>query len=387
LLLFHPALAGCVQRIVQIAQHRISNIVRDPVSIKASLMTQTSEPDTNDALTAKLERTPLARVEAIAAQYFCIAGRASVLSSERDETFLIQATHGQRAILKIANTAERADVLTFQTDALRHLERKPLALPLPKPIPAYNGNFLLKLGFGSDQRFVRMLTFLDGVQLYKAPRSVPQIQALGRSLAQLGHALADFRPEPLLQNLLWDICNAAALRPLTSHVGEERRSLVVSALDGFERLASSGFSWLPRQVIHNDFNPHNILVAADDPAEITGVIDFGDLVEAPLINDLAVALSYQAGGDEGMEAIVAMLQAYHAVRPLSADELSALPCLLRTRLAMTVLIPEWRASLYPENRDYILRNHPAALAGLIRLVDHSDEALAAFFRQTIGDLA
>ena len=56
-------------------------------------MTQTSEPDTNDALTAKLERTPLARVEAIAAQYFCIAGRASVLSSERDETFLIQATH------------------------------------------------------------------------------------------------------------------------------------------------------------------------------------------------------------------------------------------------------------------------------------------------------
>jgi len=349
-------------------------------------MSNTSEADAQNALTAKLDRTPLSRVESIAAQYFCIAGRASVLSSERDETFLIETADGMRAVLKIANTAERADILTFQTDALRHLERKQIELPLPKAIPASNGHFLLKLSLGSDLRFVRMLTFLDGVQLHRVPKSTSQMHALGVSLARLGQGLADFRAAPPVQQLLWDICNAAALRPLIGHVAPSRRAPVLSALDAFDRLTPA-MSRLPRQVIHNDFNPHNILVSPDDSTEITGVIDFGDLVEAPLVNDLAVALSYQAGGENGMENMLAMLRAYHSIRPLSQAELAALPCLLRTRLAMTVLIPEWRAGLYPDNRDYILRNHPSALAGLNRLADHSDEALAALFQQTTGDLS
>lgn len=348
-------------------------------------MSNFSEANSQNALTAKLGRTPLPRVEAIAAQYFCMVGRASILSSERDETFLIETADRQRAVLKIANTAERTDVLTFQTEALRHLERRQIALPLPKAIPALDRQYLLKLSFEGDLRFVRMLTFLDGVQLYKTPPSPGQMHALGTSLAILGLGLSNFKAAVPVQQLLWDICNAASLRPLVTNVNTAHRRLVVDALDGFDRLLPK-MACLPRQVIHNDFNPHNILVLPGDHARISGVIDFGDLVEAPLVNDLAVALSYQAGRKDGMENVLAMLRAYHAVRPLSGGELVALPCLLRTRLAMTVLIPEWRAELYPENRDYILRNHPAALAGLKRLEDHSDEALAALFRQNIGDL-
>lgn len=348
-------------------------------------MSNISEANAQNALTAKLGRTPLPRVESIAAQYFCTTGRASVLSSERDETFLIETADRQRVVLKIANVAERGEILTFQTDALRHLERKQLALPLPKPIPAFNGQFLLRLSFDGDLRFVRMLTFVDGIQLYKTPPSQGQMHALGTALAVLGLGLSDFNVTVPVQQLLWDICHAASLRPLAANVKAAHRQLVIDALDGFERRLTE-MAQLPRQVIHNDFNPHNILVSPDDPANINGVIDFGDLVEAPLINDLAVALSYQAGGNNGMDSMAAMLRAYHAVRPLSDHEVGALPCLLKTRLAMTVVIPEWRAELYPENRDYILRNHPAALAGLKRLADHSDEALATLFRQNIGDL-
>lgn len=35
-----------------------------------------------------------------------------------------------------------------------------------------------------------------------------------------------------------------------------------------------------------------------------------------------------------------------------------------TRLAMSCLITNWRAKLYPENRAYILRNAPASWAGV-----------------------
>ncbi|WP_195909676.1 phosphotransferase [Rhizobium tubonense] len=338
-----------------------------------------------NALSIKGGKTSLNAVEQIAAEYFGIAGKASTLSSERDETFLIETADSTKYVLKIANPAERMDVQHFQTQGLLHLAGKDIPLPLPRVVPASDGGALLALPFDGEPRIVRMLTFLDGLQLHKALRSSGQMQALGTALALLGQGLADFRPHVPPQNLLWDICNAGTLRSLVSHVDAAHQPLVLSALDGFEELADGAMATLPGQVIHNDFNPHNILVAPANAALVTGVIDFGDMVEAPLVNDVAVALSYQIGADNGIEDAITMLGAYDAVRPLDRLELDCLPTLLRTRLAMTVIITEWRATLHRENRDYILRNHPVALAGLRRLADDSDAALGAFFRQKIGD--
>ncbi|MBY3064748.1 phosphotransferase [Rhizobium laguerreae] len=338
-----------------------------------------------DAFSGKVETTPLDTVALISAEYFGISGRAATLSSERDETFLVHGDDGRQYVLKIANQAERMDVLAFQMQGLQHLALKNLPVPLPFVVPANDGATLLSLALGGEQRIVRMLTFLDGVQLHRAERSPRQMQSLGTTLALLGVGLADFRPAVPKQDLLWDICNAECLRALVPHVEASRQGMVQAALDGFERLAAGEMSNLPRQVIHNDFNPHNILVSAGDAACVTGLIDFGDMVEAPLINDVAVALSYQIGAANGLADTISMLRAYHAVRPLDPLELACLPVLLRTRLAMTIIITEWRAGLYPENRDYILRNHPIALAGLLRLADHPDADLGAFFRQNLGE--
>jgi Ser/Thr protein kinase RdoA (MazF antagonist) len=343
-------------------------------------------PAGRDAFSAKVETTPLDTVARISAEYFGISGRAATLSSERDETFLVHGDDGREYVLKIANPAERMDVLAFQMQGLQHLALKNLPVPLPLLVPAKDGDTLLTLTLGRERRIVRMLTFLDGVQLHKTERSAQQMHSLGITLALLGVGLADFRPDIPKQDLLWDICNAASLRGLVPQVELPRQGMVHAALDGFERLSAGAMSSLPRQVIHNDFNPHNILVSADDAACVTGVIDFGDMVEAPLVADMAVALSYQIGAADGLADTISMLRAYQAIRPLDSLELACLPILLRTRLAMTIVITEWRAGLYPENRDYILRNHPIALAGLLRLADHSDADLGAFFQQNLGEL-
>lgn len=352
-------------------------------------MSSTSVPSekNRNAFNATVGKTPLATVEAIASQHFGLVGNAVTLSSERDETFLIRTHVGCDYILKIANPAERRDVLEFQMQALIHLASKALPLPLPRAIPTKAGEMLVLLPFGDQQRFARMLTFLDGQQLYKAPRSFEQMRALGEALALLGKGLADFKWKVPQQDLLWDICNAAALSELVVEVEPTRRTMVGQALDGFDRLANGAISILPRQVIHNDFNPHNILVSQSDPKIVAGVIDFGDMVEAPLVNDLAVALSYQIGADNGLENAIAILAAYHRVRPLDRSEIACLPTLLRTRLAMTVIITEWRAGLHPENREYILRNHPIARSGLMRLADYSDEDLGILFQQELGDFS
>jgi len=232
-----------------------------------------------------------------------------------------------------------------------------------------------------------MLTFLEGAPLHQAPRSAGQMRALGEALGVVARALSDFRPEVPQQDLLWDLCKAGSLRELTPFVGAERRSAAERALDAFELMAQGPMRALPRQVIHNDFNPHNVLVGADDPERIAGVIDFGDMVEAPRINDLAVALSYQVALGAGFDLAVTALAAYCRVFPLTSEEIACLPTLLRMRLAMTILITEWRSKLHPENRAYILRNHALANAGLVKLANFSDAALAAHFQASLETLA
>ncbi|MBQ0818729.1 phosphotransferase, partial [Microvirga sp. HBU67558] len=80
--------------------------------------------------------------------------------------------------------------------------------------------------------------------------------------------------------------HAHRLRPLLVHVEDlRRRALVERFLDRFEQFVLPAMPNLRTQVIHNDLNPHNVLVAERDHDHVTGVIDFGDAVLAPLVND------------------------------------------------------------------------------------------------------
>jgi Ser/Thr protein kinase RdoA (MazF antagonist) len=71
-----------------------------------------------------------------------------------------------------------------------------------------------------------------------------------------------------------------------------------------------------------------------------------------------------------------MIAAYHAVLPLEAAELDVLFDLIGTRMAMTIVISNWRAARYPANRNYILRNNAAAWARLRRMATLSRDQAA-----------
>ena len=58
------------------------------------------------------------------------------------------------------------------------------------------------------------------------------------------------------------------------------------------------------------------------------------------------------------------MRAYTAVLPLNDAELDLLFDLITARMVTTLSITSWRAARYPENAAYILRNAPAAKAGL-----------------------
>ena len=127
---------------------------------------------------------------------------------------------------------------------------------------------------------------------------------------------------------------------------------------------------MPNQPVHNDLNPHNVVVDPETQAVVAGIIDFGDLTCRQRVNDLAITAAYQvADDDDPLTPACEMIAAYHAMLPLEPAELRVLFDLIATRMAMTLVISSWRAAIYPANRTYILRNNAAAWARLQRMAD------------------
>ncbi|HEX4195858.1 MAG TPA: phosphotransferase [Caulobacteraceae bacterium] len=347
----------------------------DPPAVSSSLMT---EPP------AILE----AKAAALAHAHFGVLGRARLLGGERDENFLIAAESGD-FVLKVANAAEDRDVIDFQAGALVHLELTDPTIPVPRVVRTADGD--VSAAITDDvgaARILRLVSYIPGSLAMDAAPSAALRTQIGLMLGRLDRGLAGYRHSASRHELSWDLSRAGGLRPLLGDVADEAtRARVERALDQFERSAPA-LPGLRAQVIHNDFSLFNILVGHADPAKVVGVIDFGDMIEAPLINEVAIAMSYHAGAHpDPLVPLEEILRAYGSIVPLSPEETDLLPDLVAMRLAQTVLITEWRARRYPENRAYILKNHPAATLGLARLAEAPRALAQQRFRRAVAPVA
>lgn len=339
----------------------------------AARMQQDEVP--GDELGAVLDAAPPAvteaEVAALAQARFGLAVAVRPLTGERDRNFHLRAADGAEYVLKVIHPAEDPAVSDFQSRALLHLAVAGATLPVPRLHPPLSGEGPEALWRrpGQPDCRVRVLDYLPGRPLHLAAPGPAQRAAVGATLARLDLALRAFRHPAEDHALMWDIQHALRLRPLVAQLpGAEDRALAGAVLERFATHALPVLPGLRRQVIHNDFNPHNILADAARDDVVAGIIDFGDMVRAPLVQDLATAAAYQMA-EEGhpLEGPAQLAAAFHAICPLAEGEVAILADLIATRMAVAVTISGWRAARQPENAPYILRNYPRSLAGLRRL--------------------
>ncbi|WP_168990414.1 phosphotransferase [Aureimonas flava] len=327
-----------------------------------------------------------AEIEALVRERYAIAARATMLASERDLTVRMDAADGGRFVLKIANAAEDPAVTLFQSRALEHLERAAPDVPAPRLVRTRAGETAFPAPHGGERHVARLLTWLPGRPLLGTPRSPRQMRALGAALGRLTAGLAGFSDPAAAHEIVWDIRRAPALLARTRHVGDPAlRARVEAVFTRFRDEIAPSETGLRRQVVHNDFNPSNLLVDEADMDRLTGILDFGDLVETFAIYDLAVACAYQVpeeGHPFGPAAQIAA--AYHAEHPMPAHELDLLPDLVAVRQAMTITIGEWRASRYPDNAAYLLRNRARAEEAMVRCAAVGRAEACALLRRACG---
>ena len=299
----------------------------------------------------------------------------------------IEAERGESYVLKIANAAEAPGVSEFQNRALEHLERTAPDVPASRLVRTLDGAPEFFAERDGERHFTRLLTWLPGRPLFGLPQTAAQMRSIGTALGRLTQALSDFTHPAADHEIVWDIRRSPGLMDKVGSISDPLlRSRVEANFARFQSEIAPQEPALRRQVVHNDFNPFNLLVGDDDPNRISGILDFGDLVETCAIYDLAVACAYHVPEDGHPFALMAELAAaYHTSYPVPADELDLLPDLVGVRQSMTITIGEWRASRYPENAPYLLRNHAKAKAAMMRCAEVPREEAQALLRRACAE--
>jgi Ser/Thr protein kinase RdoA (MazF antagonist) len=297
------------------------------------------------------------------------------LPGERDANFLVQDLDGARFVLKLVDPAEETFVSRFGTRALIHIASSDPSLPTPRVRPPLSG------------RHVRCVSHLAGESSDRTATTGARLRNLGTVLARLDRALAGVEDPIEDPNLFWDLKRADRLLGLIPQLDlSEQDAVAAHVLQRFADRVKPQLQGLRSQAIHNDFNPQNVLVSASAPEQIVGIIDFGDMVTAPLIQELATACAYYSTADEHPLAAAAQISAaFDAVTPLGEVEVSLLPDLIRTRLAMSVVISESLARRDPDGAAYLRRNRQRVVGQLRRLEDLPDAQAAGWLRDRLDE--
>lgn len=314
--------------------------------------------------------------------------KCTPLTGERDVNFRISHPDGRSLTLKFINAAEALDETDMQISVLKHLQHMSgVSAPLHQPADASILNDVGAIQPGNDgsERTldwvlyqpengasvrVRAYSYLHGSPGAHLAATPLAWSELGNTIAVLGKHLAGFDHPAAHRQLLWDTCQVLGVRPmLTALEDAAEREMIEDFLEIFASRVAPALSAMPHQVIHNDLSPSNLLVD-DGGAKPTGILDFGDMVYAPRIAEIAVAASYQMGGSKlPLDVLDALINGYERSCPLTHAERAHVVDLVLARLVQRMVITAWRARRFPANRTYILRSHDAAKALFEQLYD------------------
>lgn len=322
----------------------------------------------------------------LAKSHFGLEGVLSALYSERDQNMLLREADGSGWVLKIANANEDADLIDAQIAALRHIEATDPDLPVPHIRDAVDGSSAVTIT-GPDGRAHRFyaVAYLEGDIAAARTLSRGDYQRIGAGIARLGRALRGFADAALVgRQLPWDVRQATACLAQVEYLPDPASKAAVQGhLRHFVTETLPKLAGLRAQTIHGDVHGHNLIL--DPNNAITGFIDFGDMLHAPLVFDPGGALGDFITRPEDAETIMAALvSGYNEVTPLEEAEIHVLYDVMLARQAVSMVINAYRLAVTPEAPNYLADAGFGGVETFRALLAIGRDAATAIFRRACG---
>ena len=273
-----------------------------------------------------------------------LKGQWTRLEGERDQNSRVTGDDGMSWVFKVCNPDEGEAILGCQADVLDHIAAVDPSLPVPRLRRANDGAAMPALSHAGRRYPVMLLSYLPGRSIGETRLSRAQLLAMGRLLARLGLAMRGFvSGAPAQRKLVWNTAHAVDLAGQVANLPEDDQALAEDILARHRNVTVPILKTLRSQIIHGDVHPYNSLI--DEDGEITGIIDFGDIVHAALAQDISnAAADFLVPGGDHVTTLFELVRGYASVTRLEEAEADTILDMVEVRLLLTALVESLKAT-------------------------------------------
>lgn len=295
------------------------------------------------------------------AQHFSLQGTLSPLAGELDLNYKLDTDQGDRFIVKVSRDPETIASIPFQEALLLHLKNSDFKGKIPAIIPNLKGSYKSAIDMNGVVCVLRVFQWMDGRLWAKTNPVLSDLRhGLGNHLGQITQNLQGFTHPFAHRNFEWDLSQCLWVTEHLHLFNASELALINPFINAF-KTHQKAYNTLPKSVIHNDANDHNIIVShALIHPQIIGLIDYGDACYSQTINDLAIACTYGIMDTENpLAACLPIIKGYHESNPLSEQELLHLFHLIGMRLVVSLTKAAMNKKEHPENKYLFISEKPA----------------------------
>ncbi len=284
----------------------------------------------------------IAEAEQIARDCYGLAVAVQPLSGERDCNFRLCDADRREYLLKIIDREASPEAIDCQIRVLRHLAEADPALPVPRIHATRQGEAVASIRRDDGGYTACLMGYLPGRLLGQRAPAAALLRNLGDVLARLDRALQGFFHPALAQRLAWDVRRLPELVEFAPYIDSSALRDRVEEVSAALRTRMPALRALRSQAIHGDCHGKNLLVDAEGVA-VSGILDFGDMIHAPLVLEPAVAMSELLTDDLApLDTLALLLRGYAQRQPLEAADVEVLYDLIAARHAVTILVHAFR---------------------------------------------
>jgi 4-aminobutyrate aminotransferase-like enzyme len=314
-------------------------------------------------------------------KYFGIEANEIKKLAGYDNVNYLVTNHAAKYIFKTYKYEESLyDLVVAESEILQKLSTSDL---YPKPVAMRDGQLITVTKINDQKTIIRLLTFLEGDFFAEVAHTPQLFESLGTFLAEMDKRLLGSKSYVLQSRIFeWDLQHLLLNESRVAEIDKpEDRKVVAYFMQQYREQVVPVAQDLRKSIIHNDANDWNLLV---QHGKISGIIDFGDITYAPLINELAVGITYGIMGKEDpVKWAGYILTSYHQILKLEPNEIDLLYYLIAGRLCLSVCNSAHSKKLEPDNT-YISVSEKSAWELLHRWLEINPVHAQNEFRKAVG---
>ena len=268
------------------------------------------------------------------------------LNSERDKNFIININNKPTFVLKVSNPKESIHLLNLQDFVLTKLnKRSNIKNFIPKKIHTIIKIYKDELDRACN---VRILNFIKGKMYANVNQNKKLEDSLGTLLGHLSKELQNLNNPHAFRKFEWDPSNISWINKEVKMFKGKNKEIIIKNIKQHNIFTKNNLNNLRFSLTHGDANNYNLVVNKN---KVCGLLDYGDMIYAPTINDLAVTLSYALMNKEDLySSLKNIITSYNNIFQITYDEIFSLMTLVKARLTITVVMAEKQRKKFPDNK-------------------------------------